>query len=85
MEELYIVQGNSLYSHNKVINISHVLLSKKDQTWSLNFTPQAKSLQGLLLLFLEDRTNFDNKVESFFNPTIKKSQRNDQWYFTSAP
>ena len=28
-------------------------------------------LQGLLLLFLEDKTDFDNKVESFYNPTIK--------------
>ena len=27
---------------------------------------------GLLFLFLEDKMDFDNKVESFYNPTIKK-------------
>ena len=40
--------------------------------WLLDLKLQAKSLQGILLLFLEDRDDFDNKVETFYNPTIKK-------------
>ena len=52
--------------------LSYQQLSKKDTSWLIDTKVQAKSLQGLLLLFLEDKTDFDNKVESFYNPTIKK-------------
>ena len=48
-----------------------VLLLDFDQ-WLLDLKLQAKSLQGILLLFLEDRDDFDNKVETFYNPTLKK-------------
>ena len=33
----------------------------------------ARSLQGLLLLFLDKSDNFANKNEEFYNPSIKKS------------
>ena len=32
----------------------------------------ARSLQGLLLLFLHKRDDFANKNEEFYNPSIKK-------------
>ena len=31
-----------------------------------------RSLQGLLLLFLDKRDDFANKNEEFYNPSIKK-------------
>ena len=31
-----------------------------------------RSLQGLLLLFLDKRDDFTNKNEEFYNPSIKK-------------
>ena len=31
-----------------------------------------RSLQGLLLLFLDKSDDFDNKNEEFYNPSIKK-------------
>ena len=32
-----------------------------------------RSLQGLLLLFLDKRDDFPNKNEEFYNPSIKKN------------
>ena len=57
---------------SRVTRLFYQQLSKKDTSWLINTKLQAKSLQGLLLLFLEDKTDFDNKVENFYNPTFKK-------------
>ena len=67
-----IVQQNSLYLYPQVTKLSYHILFKKDHSWLLDLKLQAKSLQGILLFFLKDRDDFDNKVETFYNPTIKK-------------
>ena len=71
-EKVSRAQQNSSYPYTRVTRLSYQQLSKKDTSWLIDTKLQAKSLQGLLLLFLEDKTDFDNKVESFYNPTIKK-------------
>ena len=59
-----VAQQNSSYPYTRVTRLSYQILSKKDHSWLLDLKLQAKSLQGILLLFLEDRADFDNKVET---------------------
>ena len=48
-------------------------LSKKDTTWKIDLNNlSVRSLQGLLLLFLDKRDDFANKNEEFYNLSIKK-------------
>ena len=71
-EKVSRVQQISSYPYIRVTHLSYRQLSKKDTSWLIDTKLQAKSLQGLLLLLLENKTDFDNKVESSYNPTIKK-------------
>ena len=50
----------------------HLSLSKKDTTWPISIFTNATNLRGILLLFKEPQTNFSNKNEQFYNPSIKK-------------
>ena len=56
-EKVSRAQQESLYPYTMVTRLSYQQLSKKDATWLLDQKLQAKSLQGLLLLY---------------NPTTKK-------------
>ena len=48
-------------------------LSKRDTIWKIDMNNlSVRSLQGLLLLFLDKRTDFANKNEEFYNLSIKK-------------
>ena len=48
-------------------------LSKEDTIWKIDVNNlSVRSLQGLLLLFLDKRGDFANKNEEFYNPSIKK-------------
>ena len=59
--------------YTKVELIHYHTLSKKDTIWKIDVNNLSfLSLQGLLLLFLDKRTNFANKNEEFYNPSIKK-------------
>ena len=71
-EKVLVAQQNSSYPYTRVTRLGYNILSKIDHTWLLDLTLQAKSLQGLLMLFIEDRDNFDNKIEMFYNLKIKK-------------
>ena len=71
-EKVSVAQQNSSYPYTRVTRLSYQHTVEKRTSWLIHTKLQAKSLQGLLLLFLEDKTDFDNKVESFYNPTIKK-------------
>ena len=56
-----------------VTSIHDETLSKEDTTWitDVNNLP-VRSLQGILLLFLNKRDDFENKNKEFYNLTIKK-------------
>ena len=59
--------------YTKVTSIHYQTLSKKDTTWKIAVNNLSdRSLQGLLLLFLDKRDDFANKVEEFYNPSIDK-------------
>ena len=68
--EMYV---KTLIYYTKVISIHHQTLSKKDTTWKTDVNNlSVRSLQGLLLLFLDRRDDFANKNEEFYNPSINK-------------
>ena len=57
----------------KVESIHYETLSKKDIIWKIDVNNlSVRSLQGLLLLFLDNRDDFANKNEEFYNPSINK-------------
>ena len=46
---------------------------EKDSTWKIDVNNlSVRSLQGLLLLFLDKRDDFVIKNEEFYNPSIEK-------------
>ena len=65
--------GTTSIPYTKVTSIHHELLEKQDTTWKIDFNNlSARSLQGLLLIFLDKRDHFANKNEEFYNRSIKK-------------
>ena len=59
--------------YTKVTSIHYQTLSKKDTPWKIGVNNlSVRSLQGLLLLFLDKRDDFVNKNKEFCNPSIKK-------------
>ena len=78
-DESYVTSIGEMYTgttsipYNKVTSIHYQTLSKKDTTWKIDVSNlSVRSLQGLLLLFLDKRDDFGNKNEKFYNPSIKK-------------
>ena len=65
--------GTTSIPYTKVELIHYQTLSKKDTVWKIEVNnPSVRSLQGLLLLFVDKRDDFANKNEEFYNPSIKK-------------
>ena len=59
--------------YTKVTSIHYQTLPRKDTTWKIDVNNLSlRSLQGLLLLFLDKPDDFANKNEEFYNPSIKK-------------
>ena len=57
----------SLY-HTKITSVHYQILSKKDTTWKIDVNNLSiRSLQGLLLLFLDKCDDFAKKNEEFYN------------------
>ena len=60
--------------YTKVTAVHHQALSKKSENWKIDINNlSARSLQGLLLLFVDQQNDFANKNENFYNPSIKKT------------
>ena len=65
--------GITSIQHTKVTLIHYQTLSKKNTTSKTDVNNLCvRSLQGLLLLFLNKRNDFVNKNEELYNPSIKK-------------
>ena len=65
--------GTTLILYNMVTSIHYQKLSKKHSTWKIDVNNlSVRSLQSLLLLFLDKRDDFANKNEEFYNPSINK-------------
>ena len=59
--------------HTKVTSIHYQTQKKDDAVWKIDVNNlSVLSLQGLLLLFVDKRTDFANKNEEFYNPSIKR-------------
>ena len=71
--EMYGATNGSSIPYTKVTSIHYQKLSKKDTTSKIDVNNLSiRSLQGLLLLFLDKRDAFANKNEEFYNTSIKK-------------
>ena len=69
-----IYSGRLSISYTKVTSTQYQALSKKEIVWKIDVNNlSCRSLQGLLLVFLDKRDDFVNKNEEFYNPSIKKS------------
>ena len=65
--------GTTSIPYTKVTSIHCQTLSKKDTTWKIDVNNlSVRSLQGLLLLFLDKHDEFPNKKEECYKPSIKK-------------
>ena len=65
--------GTTSIPYTKVTSIHYQTLSKKNNTWKIDVNNlSVRSLQGLLLLFLDKRYDFANKNKKLYNPSIKK-------------
>ena len=63
--------GTTSIPYTNVTSIHYQTLSKKDTIWKIDVNNlSARSLQSLLLLFLDKREDFANKNEEFYNPSI---------------
>ena len=61
----------TLIYYSKVTSIHHQTLSKNGTTWKIDVNNlSVRSLQGLLLLFLDKSDDFANKNEEYYNPNI---------------
>ena len=59
--------------YTKVTEVHHNTLSKKNENWKIDINNlSVRSLQGLLILFVDKQKDFANENENFYNPSIKK-------------
>ena len=69
--EMY-TEKTSIY-YTKITSVHYQTLYKNDTTWKIDINNlSVRSLQVLLVLFLENRDDFANKNEEFYNPSINK-------------
>ena len=65
--------GTTSIPYTKVTSSHYQTLSEKDSIWNIDVNNlSVRSLQGLLLQFLNKRDDFANKNEKIYNPSIKK-------------
>ena len=73
-DEPYATTIGEIYTGTtSVTSIHYQTLSKKDTTWKIDVNNlSVRSLQGLLLLFLDKRDDFPNKNEELKNQASRK-------------
>ena len=63
----------TLIPYTKVTSIHYQTLPEQDKDWNIDVKNLfVRSLQSLLLLFLDKRGGFANKNEEFYSPSIKR-------------
>ena len=59
--------------YTKLTTAHHQALSKKNENWKVDINNLSmRSLQRLLLLFVDKKNDFANENKKFYNPSIKK-------------
>ena len=67
------VYRETLIPYTKVTAVHHQALSKKNENWKIDINNlSVRSLQGLLLLFVDKQNDFANENEKFYNPRLKR-------------
>ena len=70
---IYEMYAGTSIPYTKVTSIHHQTLNKKDTNWKTDVNNiSVRSLQDLLLLFIDKQNGFANKNEEFYNPSITK-------------
>ena len=70
--------GATSIPYTKATSIHYQTLSKKVTNWKTDINNlSVRSVQGLLLLFLDKSDNFTNKNEEFYNLSIRKKFNNN--------
>lgn len=67
-------KGKFIVLYDRVVRHSKLSLNKSDTIWNIALAPQAKSMKGILILFvnLTDSASFGRDTEKFYNPKITK-------------
>ena len=67
--------GKSVVLYDKVMRHAKKPLDKSDTIWHIAIAPQARSMKGILILFVDPAdggTDYARDSEKFYNPKIKK-------------
>ena len=68
-------KGKFTVLYDRVIRHTKQSLNKSDTIWNINMAPQAKSMKGILILFVDPTdggTSYARDSENFYNPKITK-------------
>jgi hypothetical protein len=70
-------KGKFTTLYDRVIRHTKLSLDKSDTIWNISMAPQAKSMKGILVLFVDPAaagggSNYARDTEKFYNPKIKK-------------
>ena len=68
--------GKRVVLYDRVIRHSKESLDKSDTVWNIAMAPQARSMKGILILFVDPAdggTDYARDSEKFYNPKIKKA------------
>ena len=70
-------KGKFTVLYDRVVKHSKRPFDKSDTIWNISMAPQAKSMKGILILFVDPAAagggaNYARDTEKFYNPKIKK-------------
>ena len=69
-------KGRSAVLYDRVQRHGKESLNKKDTIWNISMAPHAKSMKGILILFVDPADGgglYDRDSEKFYNPKINKA------------
>ena len=69
--------GKHTVLYDRVVRHSKLSLNKSDTIWNIALAPQAESMKGILILFVDPAdggTAYSRDTEKFYNPKIKNIQ-----------
>ena len=67
-------KGKHTILYDRVVRHSRLTLNKSDTIWNIAMAPQAKSMKGILILFIDPADGgapYQRDTEKFYNPLIK--------------
>ena len=71
-------KGRFTVLYDRIVRHAKHSLNKSDTIWNISMAPQAKSMKGILILFIDPADGgapYARDTEKFYNPKITKFQR----------